>query len=181
MIVFLAQTVPEGRVFALDQQTFIQIGIQILNGVILAVALGAIFYKPVKKFMDKRTEDINSKIKNSESTMAKANALIAEYESKMKNIDKEYEKVLEEARIKAAEEEKIIIEEAREEADRIKKSSLESASIEHERIKLETRPYIIELATIMAEKFITEKIDSEEQDKLFGEVLAELEESQWRK
>ena len=54
----LAKSVPEGRVFALDSQTLISVGIQLLNGIILAVALGYILYKPLKKFMQARSDKI---------------------------------------------------------------------------------------------------------------------------
>ncbi|HHU08259.1 MAG TPA: ATP synthase F0 subunit B [Clostridiaceae bacterium] len=181
MIIRLAQAGTDERVFALDQQTLIQIGIQILNGIILAVALGLILYKPVKKYMANRSKTIQTKIDNSETMMARAQELIAEYESKLSNVDKEYEKVLEEARIKAAAEEKIIMEDARKEADRIKKDALESGSIERERVRLETRPYVIELATLMAEKYLTESINEEAQEKLYDEVLSELEDARWRR
>ena len=53
---------PEERLFGLDSQTLIQIGIQLLNGIILAVALGYILYKPVKEFLHKRSEGIQNKI-----------------------------------------------------------------------------------------------------------------------
>ncbi len=181
MIIRLAQAGTDERLFALDQQTLIQIGIQILNGIILAVALGFILYNPVRKFLAKRTETIQTKIDNSETMMSKAQELIAEYESKISNIDKEYEKVLEEGRVKAAAEEKIIIEAARQEAERIKRDALESGAIERERVRLETRPYVIELATLMAEKYLTESIDKEAQEKLYDDVLSELEDARWRK
>jgi F-type H+-transporting ATPase subunit b len=181
IIIRLAQAGADERVFALDQQTLIQIGIQILNGIILAVALGLILYNPVRKYMANRTNSIQTKIDNSETMMTKAQELIAEYEFKLANIDKEYEKVLEDGRMKAAAEEKIIIEEARQEAERIKKDALESGSIERERVRLETRPYIIELATLMAEKYLTDSIDKEAQEKLYDEVLSELEDARWRR
>lgn len=179
MVFFLNQTVPEGRVFALDMQTLLGAGIQVLNGIILAFALGFILYKPVKEFMKKRTEGIQSKIEESDSTMANAQELIAEYESKVKNIDKEYERVLLDARIKASEEKKLIIEGAHEEAERIKQRTEGILEAERERIKLETRPYIIELATLMAESYIAESMEKEEQEKLFNEALSELEGAQW--
>ena len=87
-IIFLAQVVPEGRVFGLDSQTLISIGIQLLNGIILAIALGFILYNPVKEFMQKRQEKIQGKIEDANETMVKANELIDEYEAKLKNIDK---------------------------------------------------------------------------------------------
>ena len=60
-IILLAQAVPEGRVFGLDSQTLISIGIQLFNGSILAVALAFILYNPVKDFMEKRREKIQKK------------------------------------------------------------------------------------------------------------------------
>lgn len=44
------QVVPDGRVFGLDAQTLISIGIQLFNAIILALALGFILYNPVKEF-----------------------------------------------------------------------------------------------------------------------------------
>ena len=181
MLVFLNQSVPEGRVFALDQQALIGILIQLLNGIILTVALAYILYKPVKNFMAKRTEKIQSKIEGSDATMAKATQLIEEYESKVANIDKEYDKILEQARTDAAEERKVIIDEANKEAERIKERSKGVIETERERIRVETRPYIIELATMMAQNYITQHIEKEEQDKLFDEALGQLEEAQWQK
>ncbi|NLK35680.1 MAG: ATP synthase F0 subunit B [Gracilibacteraceae bacterium] len=179
-IVFLAQAAPEGRVFGLDFQTLIHIGIQLFNGIILAVALSFILYKPVKEFMRKRTDRIQSKIDEADATMAKANELIAEYEKKLKNIDKERAEILEAARLKVADESKNILEEARREALEIKKRSMDSVAEEKERLKEETRLYIIELASLIAEKYIKQSIDAEIQDKLFEEALAQLEDTQWQ-
>lgn len=181
LFVFLAQSIPDGRVFALDRQTLISMGIMVLNGIILAVALYFILYKPVTEFLQKRSERIRNSIEEASSTMAKARELINEYESKVSNIDKEYERVLQEARIKAYDERKIIIAEAHEEAERIKKRSESIIDAERERMRLETRPYIIELATLIAENYITRNIEKEEQERLFESALAELEEAQWRK
>lgn len=179
-IIFLAQVVPEGRVFGLDSQTLISIGIQLLNGIILAIALGFILYNPVKEFMQKRQEKIQGKIEDANETMVKANELIHEYESKIKDIDKERIEILETARLKATEEGEIIIKEAQEEADKIKKQSLESIDAEKERLKRESRLYIIELASLMAEKYIIQSIDSEAQDRIFEETLAEMEDARWQ-
>lgn len=176
----LAQAVPEGRVFGLDLQTLISIGIQLLNGIILAVALTFILYKPVKEFMRKRTDRIQSKMDDADATMAKANELIAEYNKKLQEIDKERIEILEAARLKAANESKIILEEAKQKALEIKKRSLDSVSQDKKRLKEETRLYIIEIASLMAGKYIAQKIDNETQDKLFEEALAQLEDTQWQ-
>jgi len=180
IVALSAQAVPEGRVFGLDMQTIISIGIQLVNGIILALALGFILYKPVKEFMQKRTERIQGKIGTADATMAKAKELIAEYDAKIKNIDQERLEILEAARLEAAYESKKILEEAKSEAQEIKRRTLESISEDKKRLKEETRLYIIELSSLIAEKYISKNIDNEIQDKLFEEAIAELEDTQWQ-
>lgn len=180
VIVFFAQAVPEGRVFGIDSQTFIQVGIQLLNGIILSVALGYILYNPVKNFLQKRTDSIQSRIDEADATMTKAKELIAEYENKLNEIDKERMEILEAARIKAADESKKILEVAKKEANDIKQRTLETISEEKKRLKEETRLHIIELASLMAEKYIIQNIDDETQNKLFEETIRQLEDAQWQ-
>ena len=180
LFVLSAQAVPEGRVFGLDMQTLIGIGIQLLNAIILAVALGFILYKPVKEFMQKRTDRIQSKMDKADATMAQAKALIAEYDRKIKNIDQERIELLEAARQQAVEESKVILEEARKEALALIQRSIERIAEDKKRLQEETRLYIIELASMIAEKYIAQNMDDETQDKLFTEALAQLEEAQWQ-
>lgn len=180
MIVFLAQAVPEGRVFGLDMQTIFSIGIQLFNGIILAGGLSFILYKPVKEFMQKRTDRIQTSIDDADATMARANELINEYDLKIKDIDQERIEILEAARLKALDEAKIILEEARLEARKIKKRSLDSIAEDKKRLKEETRLHIIELASLMAQKYVKDKMDDEARDQLFDEIIGQLEESQWQ-
>ncbi|HRC81826.1 MAG TPA: ATP synthase F0 subunit B [Sedimentibacter sp.] len=174
------QTLPAGRVFGLDTQTLISIGIQLLNAIILALALTFILYKPVKRFLQKRTEMIQKKIDDSEAAMQKAREFKAEYEAKLKDIDKERMEILEAARHKALEEGKKIIEEAKEEADAIKKRTLESVTAEKKRLEEESRLYVIELASLMAQRFIALNMDEETQNKIFEESLTKLEAAKWQ-
>ena len=180
MIVLLTQAVPEGRIFGLDEQTFIQIGMQLLNAIVLAFALAFILYKPVKEFLDKRSEGIQGKINDADATMAKAKELIAEYENKIKDIEKERLDILEEARLQTINERELIIEEANKEAEEIKKRSIEGASLEKKKLQEESRLYIIELASLMAERYIVENIGNEEQEKIYEETLSQMEGAKWQ-
>ncbi len=181
IIILLTQTVPEGRVFGLDSQTLIQIGVQLFNAVLLAAALSFILYKPVKEFMKKRSEKIRSGIDNAEATMAKARELIANYESKIEDINKERVEILEAAHLKAKAESKAILDEARKEANDIKLRSMEAAARDKERLQEELRLYVIELSSAMAEKFVAERIDDESRARYFEEMMGQLEEATWPK
>jgi F-type H+-transporting ATPase subunit b len=179
-IMIFVNNVPEGRVFALDSQTLISVAIQLLNGIILAVALGYILYKPVKKFMQARTEKIQDQIKGSEEKAAKADEVIDEYEAKIKEIDKERIQILENARHQAADEKKAILEEAKTVANEIKKHSADTALADEKRIKEESRQYIIELAFDIAQTYVTLNMDQQTQDRLFDEALAQMEGVNWQ-
>ncbi|MGI6161243.1 MAG: hypothetical protein ACOYJD_04355 [Christensenellales bacterium] len=178
-VTILLNAVPDGRVFGLDQQTLISTGIHLLNACILAVALGFILYKPVQEFMRKRSERISGQLDEARNKMVEADALKAGYEKKLREIDAERVKILEAARLTASEKSRRIIDLARSEAADIKQRAEQSAMSERERLKEETRLYIIEASSLMAGKFVEKTIDSDTQDRLFDEAIAELEESAW--
>lgn len=179
-IILLAQAIPDERVFGLDSQTFFHILIQLFNALVLAAALTFILYKPVKRFMSKRSDAIQGKMENADAAMVRANELIAEYENKINEIEKERLETLEAARNKASEETKAILEEARREARELKKRSLEIVEADKKRLMEETRIYIIEMSHLIAQKYVAQNIDAQTQDKLFEDMIAQLEDVQWQ-
>lgn len=178
LITVLTQSVPEGRVFGLDSQTLISIGIQLFNGIVLAIALTLILYKPVKEFLRKRAERIQADIDNAEATMTEATALINEYEGKLKDINQERLEILEKARNKARAENKLIIEEAEKEAEDIKQRTLVSIEEDKKRLQEEMRLQVIDLSSLVAEKYLTMNLDEETQGQYLDKVINQLEKTQ---
>ena len=173
----LTQSVPEGRVFGVDAQMLTQIGIQLLNAIILAVALGFLLYKPVKKFMAERSERIKSNIDHAETTLAKGEQLAEEYQEKIRKIEQERVRVLEKAANEADERRRAIIAEAEKEASAIKESALDGIAEERKRLKEETRVHMIELAALIAQQYVTVNIDDDAQDQYFDQLLSRMEQS----
>ncbi len=130
--------------------------------------------------MRKRSDTIKSRFDEAETATARANELIAEYEGRLAEIDRERAKILEAARLEAYEESKRIVAEVRQEASEIKRRSLESVAEDKKRLKEEARLYIIEVASEMAKRYLAEAIDAEAQERIFEETIAQLEEAQWR-
>lgn len=179
LIILSTQAVPEGRVFGLDAQTLIQIGFQLFNGIVLAAVLTYLLYKPVKEFMEKRSDRIQNSRDEAEETMAKATALIAEYETKITEIEKERTEILEAARVEANDQRKVILKEAVQEADKLKQQSLAKIAGDKERLKEESRLHIIELSSVIAGKYLAENLDDKAQADYFEDMIAQLEESTW--
>lgn len=179
LIILSTQAVPEGRVFGLDAQTLIQIGFQLFNGIVLSVILTYLLYKPVKEFMQKRTNRIQNSRDEAEETMAKATALIAEYETKITEIENERTEILESARVEANEQRKLILDEAGQEANKLKEQAIVKVAADKERLREESRLHIIELSSVIAEKYLAANLDDKAQADYFEDMIAQLEESPW--
>ena len=171
--------VPEGRMFALDSQMVISIVIQLFNVAVLAAFLSFILYKPVTKFMRKRTENIRHEIEKAAEAMAKALEIKENYERKIRIIEHERSEILEAAHRLAAEKSSQIMEETKRETEAAWIRANEEIERDRERANESFRLHVIEVSTVLAEKFITKVIDPETQNRLFDETMAELEHAVW--
>ena len=103
-----------------------------------------------------------------------------QYDEKLKNIEKEAEAILSEARQKAMKNEARIMEEAREEAARIIQRANEEAALEKKRVLDEMKQEMISIASLMAGKVVSASIDTTIQKTLVEETLKEIGESTWQ-
>jgi F-type H+-transporting ATPase subunit b len=169
----------EGYVITLDKQLLIQILIQLINTGILCFVLSKLLYKPVLNFLKARKEKIAAQIDEADARLKEAEALKAQYEAKLKDIDNERNEILETARDAAKKNSRQIISDARKEADLIKNRAEKDISNEREKAKDDIKREIINVSTEMSRRFIAKQISSEEQNKLFDETIKELEELEW--
>lgn len=176
----LLASVPEGRMFGLDQQTLVQIVAQLINVGILAFFLVKFLYKPVQNALRKRSERVQGQLTEAEGEMSKAAALKLQYEQKIEEIQAERDEILSEARRLASETSQRLISEAKKEAETLKDRASANVSLEWERAEADMRTAIIEISSIMAEKMVTLAMNKETQDKLFDETMADLEGITWR-
>ena len=162
-----------GYVIILNQQTVIQVIIQLINTAILCFILSKLLYQPVLKFLNARKEKISSQIDKTEADMAQAQALKKEYEEKLKNIESERTAILQEARTTALKNSQIIISDAKTEATAIKdRANLEIERAE-EKAKDDIKKQIVQVSTLMSE------MTEDEQNKLVDETISDLEEIEW--
>ena len=176
---FLA-AMPDPTVFSLNWHTLVSIIIHLFNVGLLAFILSRLLYNPVKNFMANRANRVKEQLQTAEETEAKANELKALYEGKIKEIDKERDNILEEARKLAIERSKLLLAEAKKDADEMKAHAKLVVETERERIKDEIKEAIIDISAAMANKFITLNIDQNTQERLFAESMAEMEHSVFR-
>lgn len=170
----------EGYVIMLDKQTLIQVAIQIINTCILCFALSKLLYKPVTSFLNARKEKIANQIDTAQTKLDEAEALKAEYEKKLKNIEAEKNTILEQARVQAKKNSQQIVSEAKSEAENIHTRAMTDIKREEEKAKDEIKKQIIEVSSMVSGKFIAAKMTEEEQNKLVDDTISDLEGVEWQ-
>lgn len=145
----------------------------------LFLALSYLLFNPVRKMLAQRQEKIKADIDSAVADKEDAKALKAEYDAKLKNVDKEAEAILSEARQKALHNEAKIIDDAKKEAQRILQRANEEALLEKKRVMDEMKQEMITVASMMAGKVVAASIDTNIQDSLVEETLKEMGDSTW--
>ncbi|MGN0307788.1 MAG: F0F1 ATP synthase subunit B [Lachnospiraceae bacterium] len=175
----LAEAVMEPRLFDLDFQLLADALLTIIAVFALFLIMSYFLFNPARAFLQKRQEKIKTQLDDAEANQEKANALREEYEAKLKNINKEAEEILSEARKKALANENRIIAEAKEEAAAILERARQEADLEKQRIADEVKKEIVSVAALMAGKVVASSIDVQIQDGLIDETLKEIGDSTW--
>lgn len=175
----LASAEMEPRLFDLDFQLIADACLMIIAVFFLFLIASHLLFNPVRNMMQKRQDKIKAELDNAAKDMADAKALRDDYEAKLKDIDKEAETILSEARKKALANENKIVAQAKEEAARIIERANVEAELEKKKVADEVKREMVVLASLMAGKVVNASIDTTVQDSLIEETLNEMGESTW--
>lgn len=123
---------------------------------------------------------IEEDLANAKKSKDEAAVLKIEYDDKLKNADKEVDKILADARKKALTREEQIVDEAKAEATRIIERANVEAELEKKRAADDIKKEIISVATVMAGKVVSASIDTNIQESLVDETLNEMGDKTWQ-
>ena len=166
--------------FDLDAQLLFDTVLLAIAVFFLFLLMSNLLFNPARKLLKDRQSRIAKDISDANEDKESAAALKAEYEGKLKDIDKEAEVILSEARQKALKNESKIIDEAKQEAARIIKRAQEEAELEKKHAMDDVKQDMIQIASMMAQKVVAASIDTKIQDSLVEETLREMGESTWQ-
>ena len=167
------------RLFDLDMQLVHDTILLAIAVFFLFLAMSYLLFNPVRKMLEDRKLKIKGELDDAAADKADAAGLKAQYEEKLKNIDKEAEAILSEARQKALHNEAKIVEEAKAEAARIIARAGEEALLAKKRVVDEMKQEMIAVAAAMAQKVISANIDISIQNQLVDETIKEMGDSTW--
>ena len=170
----------EPRLFNLDPQL-------LHDAVLLAIAVFVMFlflsymlFNPAREMLKKRQDKVKNDIDSAEKSREDAAKLKEEYENSLREIHKEEDAILSAARQKALENETKIIDQAKAEAANIIARANHQAELEMKKAQDEIKKEIITVASMVAGKAVSEKLDIEIQDSLIDDTLKEIGEKTWQ-
>lgn len=167
------------RLFNLDPQLLFDACTLAIAMFVLFTLLSYLLFEPVRKMLDDRKKRVREEQESAKKERADAAVFKDEYETKLKEVDKEAEVILSEARKKALKTETQIVAEAKEEAARIIARANVEVELEKKRALDEMKQEIIAIASLMAGKVVKASIDTDVQESLIDETLKEMGEGTW--
>lgn len=168
------------RLFDLDLQLLADATLTAISVFVLFLLASYLLFNPARELLKKRQDKIKDDIDTANRDKEDAAALKADYDAKIKDIQKESEEILSEARKKAKANEAQIIAEAKEEANRIIKNAENEALLEKQRAYDEMKQEMISIASLMAGKVVAQSIDTTIQESLIEETLKEVGDKTWQ-
>lgn len=168
------------RLFDLDWQLVADSCLTIIAVVVLFFAMSYFLFDPARKMLNARKEKIRGELDDARTNQEAAQKLKAEYEGKLKDIDREAEAILSDARRRALANEEQMIAQAKEEAARIIERARMEAKLEKQKMADEVKKEIISVASMMAGKVVAASIDMTVQNQLVEETLKEMGDDTWQ-
>lgn len=167
------------RMFGLDWQLLADAVLTLIAVFVLFLVMSYFLFNPARKLLSDRKEKIRNELEAARADMEQAQRLKADYEDRLKNIEKEAEDILNQARRKALANEAQIVADARTEAGRILERARMEADLEKRKMADDVKREMVELASLMAGKVVSASIDTAVQDSLVEETLKEIGEDTW--
>ncbi len=167
------------RLFDLDFQLLHDAVLMIIAIFVLFLIASHLLFNPVREMLRKRSEKIRNDLDEASKDKEEAIAFKEEYEARLKEIDKEAEGILADARKRALDNENRIIAEAREEASRIIERANKEAELEKQKAADDVKREMVVIASLLAGKVVKSSIDTTVQEDLVNDTLKEIGKNTW--
>lgn len=167
------------RLFNLDAQLLFDAAILAISVFVMFTFLSYLLFNPVRDMLKKRQDRVKNDIQTAEENRDEALKLKADYEARIRNIDKEAEVILAEARQKALKNEAKILDDAKEEAARMIARANAQIELEKKKAADDMKREMISIASLMAEKVVKASMTADIEEQLVEDTLKEIGDQTW--
>jgi F-type H+-transporting ATPase subunit b len=147
---------------------------QIINFIILMFIFKKYFYKPISGFLEKRKEHITNDLVQAKAEREAAAASNKKADSHLKTAKREAQKIIAKAEKKADERKEQILKETNSTREKMMKSAEFEIAKMKEQARRELQIEVTELAVILAEEMIKEKMNSKLESDLLDQFIDEV-------
>ncbi|HDZ5545684.1 TPA: F0F1 ATP synthase subunit B [Staphylococcus aureus] len=147
--------------------------VQVLTFIVLLALLKKFAWGPLKDVMDKRERDINRDIDDAEQAKLNAQKLEEENKQKLKETQEEVQKILEDAKVQARQQQEQIIHEANVRANGMIETVQSEINSQKERAIADINNQVSELSVLIASKVLRKEISEQDQKALVDKYLKE--------
>lgn len=148
--------------------------IQIINFIVLLVALRALLWKPLIQALQERQQHIRSQIEEAEAINAEAKRLKTDYEKQITQAKSEAQKLVQQGAAQAERLKAQMLTEAKEEAVRIRQQAEREASTERTKAMLDVKRYLVDLTVSTASKVLQDTLDRPTQERMMSEFVRKM-------
>jgi len=150
------------------------LGVQMATFLLAIVILWKFLWKPLAKFMEKRTRGIEQDIANAKKSREEAEEIEAQFKSRLAQIDEETRVILRRAADESKQLRDRMLAEAQEEARRLIQNASRQIETDKRHAIRELRTETVRLAVLIAEKAMKQSVDQEVQERLIKEFVEGL-------
>lgn len=147
--------------------------ITLITFLVLLALLKKFAWGPLKDIMDQRQNDINKDIDDAEQAKLNAQKLEEENNQTLKATQQEVQKILEDAKLQAREQQEQIIHEANTRANGMIETAQNEINSQKERALVDINNQISQLSVSIAAKVLNKEISEEDQKALVDKYIKE--------
>lgn len=147
---------------------------QILNFLVLLVILAKFAYKPLLQAMDDRRNRIINDLDSAEQTRLDAEALKEQYAEQLAGARQEATEIVNKANQIAQNLHDELVEQARVEQEAMMANAKERIEQDKQQALLDIRSEVIKLSTLIAEKIVNQKLNSDKDQKLVADIADDV-------
>lgn len=149
---------------------------KVINFLILAGGLGYLLYKPLQHFLEKKTLDIQRRLRESEASRKDAEKRLEEARQRLAGLEKEISQMKKDAQDEGEREKDRIRAFTEKEIERIRRLTQQEIESQFKAGIQELKEYTAELVVDLAEKKIKEKVSLEDHIQLIDKSVESLRE-----
>lgn len=151
-----------------------QILISLCNLLLLSLILKKFLFKPVKKAMDKRREEVDNQYKEAQKAEDEANSYKNEWQKEMDVAQEKVDDMIKSASLNAKQSSDKIIADAKDKADEIIRQAKDDAELERKKVYSEIKHEIVDVSAMLTEKMLNREISKEDHRELINEFIEEI-------